>query len=513
MKKRILIGVALFICFFLLSARAAISQGVCEGDFDCDADCDGSDASVFKADFGRNWFNTPCPACDNNPCPSGMVDCGGICVDPMKDREYCGADEGCLNGAVCGDGEICINGVCELNCPPALMKCDGVCVDASTDENNCGSCDHLCQPDEMCVAGICETRLLAYAPVPKTGQTVCYDDYLAIIPCPEAGEPYYGQDGQYQKGVAWPEPRFTDNENGTVTDNLTGLIWLKDANCFGLINWSAALSGCYQLADGVCGLTDNSVLGDWRLPNRKELFSLTSAGEINPALATGHPFINVQNFYYWSSTTDANSIGNAWSVSLVNGRINIGAKQSYTYYAWPVRDGHTIVTTTIPTSTTTTIPSPVPKSWMTLSYRTGDDGYYQTGLGWETPRFTDNGDGTVNDNFTGLMWIQNIGQFGRIMWDAAVDTCYNLDYAGYQDWRLPNVKELFSLTDYSQKGPRLPADHPFTGYEGGHDWCWSSTTEFNSTANADVFSVGTGDVGAENKTTKLFKCWCVRGGQ
>ena len=61
---------------------------------------------------------------------------------------------------------------------------------------------------------------------PKTGQTLCYDSLGAVVPC--AGT---GQDGEIKAGVAWPSPRFTDNSNGTVTDNLTGLIWLKNANC------------------------------------------------------------------------------------------------------------------------------------------------------------------------------------------------------------------------------------------------------------------------------------------
>ena len=64
------------------------------------------------------------------------------------------------------------------------------------------------------------------APVEKTWQTICYDDNGFVIPCDNTG-----QDGEYQKGVVWPAPRFTDNEDGTITDNLTGLMWLKDANC------------------------------------------------------------------------------------------------------------------------------------------------------------------------------------------------------------------------------------------------------------------------------------------
>ena len=62
--------------------------------------------------------------------------------------------------------------------------------------------------------------------VEKTGRTTCYGPDGIVIPC--AGS---GQDGELQKGVAWPNPRFTDNGDGTVTDNLTGLIWLKHASC------------------------------------------------------------------------------------------------------------------------------------------------------------------------------------------------------------------------------------------------------------------------------------------
>lgn len=95
--------------------------------------------------------------------------------------------------------------------------------------------------------------------LPRTGQTTCYDTAGAVIPC--AGT---GQDGDELQGVAWPSPRFTDNGNGTVTDNLTGLIWLKNANCFGLRNLTNALTDANTLNSGECGLSDSSVERDWR---------------------------------------------------------------------------------------------------------------------------------------------------------------------------------------------------------------------------------------------------------
>ena len=119
-----------------------------------------------------------------------------------------------------------------------------------------------------------------YAPVPKTGQTTSYGTR---------------DDGALQKGVAWPTPRFTDNGNGTVTDNLTGLIWTKNANAFGQRTWAEALSDANGLASGSAGLTDGSKAGDWRLPNVRELQSLVDYGRSNPALPAGHPFTNVQS--------------------------------------------------------------------------------------------------------------------------------------------------------------------------------------------------------------------------
>jgi len=170
------------------------------------------------------------------------------------------------------------------------------------------------------------------AGVAKTGQTTCWNASGTVISC--AGT---GQDGALQKGVS-VSPRFTDNLNGTVKDNLTGLIWLKNANCFGIQTWTNALGNSNTLAGGACGLSDGSVAGAWRLPNIKELQSLIDFGRFNSALPVGHPFSGVQLDGYWSSTTDALSPGNAWDVGLGNGDVRSAGKSS-TYVVWPVRGG------------------------------------------------------------------------------------------------------------------------------------------------------------------------------
>jgi hypothetical protein len=159
----------------------------------------------------------------------------------------------------------------------------------------------------------------------KTGQTTSYGT---------------GSDGDLEKGVVWPNPRFTDNSNGTVTDNLTGLIWLKNANCDRTKTWADALTYCNNLAHGACGLTDGSSAGDWRLPNVKELQSLIDFDNSDPALPTGNPFTDVQSFVYWSSTTYADDTPYAWEVDLYDGYVSDWNKDDGEYDSvWPVRGG------------------------------------------------------------------------------------------------------------------------------------------------------------------------------
>lgn len=159
------------------------------------------------------------------------------------------------------------------------------------------------------------TGTRAESPIPETGQTISYR---------------VGDDGHYQMGFEWPDPRFTDNDDGTVTDNLTGLMWTKNAH-HGVMTWYDAIDHCNNL--------EHPDYDDWRLPNVRELQSLIDYGSVGPALPEDHPFIHVQEGFYWSSTTGAGNIDTAWHVRLHSGSI-VGGEKSSEVYVLPVRGGN-----------------------------------------------------------------------------------------------------------------------------------------------------------------------------
>lgn len=188
----------------------------------------------------------------------------------------------------------------------------------------------------------------APAPVEKTGQTTSYAA---------------GDDGDLRKGVEWISPRFTDNGDGTVTDNMTGLIWLKDANCInsnypgfdndvtvgdGNVTWQHALDFVAGINAGTysnCGGSHT----DWRLPNLNELQSLRNMEYRDPCVSNtagtakwteGNVFSGVQSYYYWSSTTLADhTLLSAWAADCGHGNIN-GRQKIDDAYVWPVRGGN-----------------------------------------------------------------------------------------------------------------------------------------------------------------------------
>ncbi len=259
--------------------------------------------------------------------------------------------------------------------------------------------------------------------LPATGQTTCYDTNGNVIACTGTG-----QDAAH---IVNPMS-YTDNGNGTVTDNVTGLMWQMqdDSNTY---NWYQA-SGTYDATNNptsqnVCGMLRLAGYSDWRLPAVMELASIADYGipYPEPTINTTY-FPNTRLADYWSSATWAEDAVFAWYVCYLFGDIGISDK-SYGDYVRCVRGGQ------------------------------------------ESASLTGNGNGTVTDNSTGLMWQQAEG--GSKTWTDALSYCNNLSLAGNSDWRLPNVKELTSIVDYTRGGPSIntaafPNANAFS--------YWSSTT-------------------------------------
>lgn len=348
------------------------------------------------------------------------------------------------------------------------------------------------------------------APVPKTGQTTSHAS---------------GDDGHHQAGVARPTPRFTVNDDGTVTDNLTGLIWLRNANCFGQHTWNAALTDANGLANGSCGLSDGSSAGDWRLPNTRELQSLIHYGQFYPALpnmagsgqwAEGDPFLGVQSGWYWSGTTWMLISDRAWCTGTVSGERS-PERKSYSRFVWPVRSGHGV----------SSAPAPTPRTGQTVSYAAGDDGHHQAGVAWPTPRFTDNDDGTVTDNLTGLVWLKSATCFPERLWEDALTDANSLasgscglsDGSSAGDWRLPNTSEFESLIHSGLLDPALPDTSGSAQWSEGdpfssvplYSFSWSSTTTAEYPYYAWAMRFGDGLVASIDKGY-AFTVWPVRDG-
>ena len=144
--------------------------------------------------------------------------------------------------------------------------------------------------------------------------------------------------------------RYVNCNNGTVTDTVTGLVWLRQADCFNQRDYAAANNAAALLASGQCGLTDNSVAGDWRLPTVDEWRQTTKyLGCANPSLTndagtgcfgdgTGSSFIGVVSAgVYWSSSSAGNFPSVAWAAFLNGYVFNQIAKDDTTLRVWPVR--------------------------------------------------------------------------------------------------------------------------------------------------------------------------------
>ncbi len=318
----------------------------------------------------------------------------------------------------------------------------------------------------------------AYSAVglPGTGQTTLY---------------VTGDDGDLQRGVSWPDPRFTDNSDGTITDKLTGLMWDRTGDRFSQSTWAKAFTNVSSLT--LAGY------GDWRLPDRKELRSLVNYEESDQATwLNNQGFSNLQADFYWSSTTYRPSTGAAWLVAMDKGTVGFSGKTTG-YYVLAVRSGQTGGDISLP------------KTGQTTLYVTGDDGDLQRGVSWPDPRFTDNSDGTITDKLTGLMWDRTGNRFGQNTWVETFNNVSGLPLAGYSDWRMPNVTELESLINAEKADQAAWLNNQgFSNLQA--DIYWSSTTYGQSTLNAWYVHMSSGSIPYNTKSGSSYVL-AVRSGQ
>jgi hypothetical protein len=332
--------------------------------------------------------------------------------------------------------------------------------------------------------------------LPRTGQTVSYAP---------------GDDGDTELGVAWPTPRFIDHGDGTVTDELTGLMWLKDGGCLGRESWRIRAYWAIDslnIDPGSLGCQDyTNSYNDWRLPNINELESLVNAGRPDcSAWLNSLAFTGVEQNYYWSSTTNSLNLGEAWTVHMWVAYVEPRSKYVMSS-VWAVRG-------------VTSQPALVWKTGQVTSDRPGDDGELEKGASWPNPRFFYNSAVASTDLLTGLTWARDAGTpthglctGGIKTWSEALAyiECLNSNnYAGASDWRLPNRKELFSLIDRSQINPPLPSENYFVNVELGN--YWTSTTYRYDTSRAWMVSMRHAWTDPIDKTGVAY-VWPVRGGR
>lgn len=318
-----------------------------------------------------------------------------------------------------------------------------------------------------------ESSTVISYPIVSTNQTKFFDN-TGEIAAPAEGQPFYGQDAQYQgKG-----PEYIDNGDGTITDEVTGLMWQKSV---AYMSWPDARANAANANTG--GYTD------WRVPTIKELYSLIeftgNQGTGNPSSSTppsdARPFIDTDYFDFAYPTS-----GRYIDVQFISSTVNTAAaiNNPDTFFGLNLADGRI---------------KAYPQSG-NVSNREFPARFVRANPDYGNNRFVDNGDGTITDNASGLMWSQvdsgdpafagDVAGYtyadGTMNWQEALSFSENADYAGYGDWRLPDAKELQSIVDYSRSPDATdsPAIDPLfsttaiTNEAGQPDYpaFWSSTT-------------------------------------
>lgn len=298
---------------------------------------------------------------------------------------------------------------------------------------------------KMSIFVLAQSELRTMKKLPDTGQT---GDYTKT----------FGEDSDYSINPMY----YNINSAKIATDTVTGLMWQRT-------------DGGEMTIENARIYADTSMLGgftDWRLPTAQESFSLQNLDKINPSMDS-NVFPNTNAEYWWTSELRSNDPNRIWATNSGGG---IGAHpKSETKSAGGSKRFHVrIVRNTF-----------TPRSEL---------------------HFTDNGNGTISDHFTGLMW-QKVPGTDSLSWEKALQYAENLNLAGFSDWRLPNIKELNSINDESKNAPSVNTTLFPTVKSTRY---WSSTTQKGQTANAWFIDFQNFGLTSYFAKTKGYYALCVR---
>ncbi|WP_222844132.1 Lcl C-terminal domain-containing protein [Saccharicrinis aurantiacus] len=313
-----------------------------------------------------------------------------------------------------------------------------------------------------------------------TKQTVYYDNAQVLAVAPKEGEAFYGQDAQFTNN----SPSYTSNADGTVTDNITGLIWEK---IYQRLTHSEALAYLEEKNKGE--------YNDWRIPTIKELYSLMQFNGTDVSSAdmeavppsNAIPFIDNTYFDFDYFSNGDRAIDVQYYSSTKYTGVTMGKDE--TLFGLNLADGRI-------------------KGYPYMS--NGEEKDYSVKLvrgntDYGKNDFEETTNNTVSDKATGLMWDKN--DSGMAMeWKEALAWAQEKNaekYLGYSDWRVPNAKELQSILDYtrSPQATNSAAIDPIFNIskitvEGGledYPFFWSSTTHLNLKSSASAVYICFGE--------------------
>ncbi|MCP4550770.1 MAG: DUF1566 domain-containing protein [Bacteroidetes bacterium] len=265
-----------------------------------------------------------------------------------------------------------------------------------------------------------ETTIISNYQIVHTGVTQSYDNNSEIA-LPTFGASFYGQDANHQTNM----PSYTDNGDGTITDNITGLMWEQSMG--DKISFDEAF---IKAADSFLGKYN-----DWRVPTVKELYSLI---QFTGQLSLGTPIRLYIDENYFDQPLGNESLGER----------NIDAQtwSSTEYVGKTMNNDETVFGVNFIDGRIKGYPKYNPGT------NTARSMYFRMVRGntdYGNNNYVDNGNGTISDLATGLMWQKNDNETGA-NWEDALSYAQSLETADYDDWRLPNAKELQSIVDYSR---------------------------------------------------------------